>query len=116
VIVADRFITPQIVRLSFALYAVAMSSQAVSPLLLWYTHDLRLSGTMLTVFFAVYALGLVPALLLGGAHSDRIGRKAVVVPSVVLVLCAVAAIEAAAAFGASSPFPEITELTTDVYA
>ncbi|WP_106850382.1 MFS transporter [Blastococcus sp. Marseille-P5729] len=88
-----------IVKLAFSLFAVAMSSQAVSPLLLYYTHDLKLSGTILTAFFAIYALGLVPALLLGGAHSDRIGRKAVVYPSVVLVLCAVLALESAAAFG-----------------
>lgn len=91
--------SPHITRLAFALFSVAMSSQAVSPVLLYYTHDLKLSGTMLTIFFAIYALGLVPALLLGGAHSDRIGRKAVVVPSVFLVLCAMVALESTAAFG-----------------
>ncbi|WP_153504587.1 MFS transporter [Cumulibacter manganitolerans] len=96
---SERLITATTARLAFTLFAVAMSSQAVSPLLLYYTNDLRLSGTMLTVFFAVYALGLVPALLLGGAHSDRIGRRAVVLPSVFLVVCAVGAVEAAAAFG-----------------
>lgn len=95
----EAFTNPAMKRLAFALFAVALSSQAMSPVLLYYTHDLNLSGTTLTAFFAVYALGLVPALLLGGAHSDRIGRRAVVVPSVVLVLGSVLAVESAAAFG-----------------
>lgn len=91
--------TSQFWRLAFTLFAVALSSQAASPVLLFYTHDLALTPTMLTVFFAIYALGLVPALLLGGPQSDRIGRKQVVVPAVVLVLLSVVAFEAAAAFG-----------------
>lgn len=90
---------PTIWWLAFALFAVALSSQAASPVLLYYTYDLNLSATTLTAFFAVYALGLVPALLFGGAHSDKIGRRAVVVPSVFLVLCAVLAVESAAVFG-----------------
>lgn len=91
--------SPAIVRVAFALFAVAMSSQAASPVLLYYTYDLNLSATTLTAFFAVYALGLVPALLVGGAHSDKVGRKAVVVPSVFLVFLAVLAVESAAIFG-----------------
>lgn len=91
--------SPAIIRLAFALFAVAMSSQAASPVLLYYTYDLGLSATTLTAFFAVYALGLVPALLLGGAHSDKIGRRAVVLPAVVLVFCSVLAVESAAVFG-----------------
>lgn len=97
--VAAGLTGPAIRWLAFALFAVALSSQAVSPVLLYYTYELELSATTLTAFFAVYALGLVPALLLGGAHSDRIGRRAVVLPSVVLVLCSVLALESAAAFG-----------------
>lgn len=91
--------SPPIARLAFALFAVALSAQAASPVLLYYTYDLDLSATMLTAFFAVYALGLVPALLLGGAHSDKVGRRAVVVPSVLLVLCSVLALLSAAALG-----------------
>lgn len=94
--------SPAIIRLAFALFAVALASQAASPVLLYYTYDLDLSATTLTAFFAVYALGLVPALLLGGAHSDKIGRRAVVVPSVFLVFCSVLAVESAALFGESA--------------
>lgn len=69
-----------------ALFGIAFSTQAPSPVLLYYTDTLDLSALALTVFFAVYALGLVPSLLLGGPYSDRHGRKRVVVPFTVLCL------------------------------
>lgn len=69
-----------------ALFAVAFSTQAPSPVLLYYTDELNLSALSLTIFFAVYALGLVPSLLLGGPYSDRHGRKRVVVPFTALCL------------------------------
>lgn len=68
------------------LFAIAFSTQAPSPVLLFYTDYLNLSVLALTVFFAVYALGLVPSLLLGGPYSDRHGRKRVVVPFTLLCL------------------------------
>lgn len=81
-----------------ALFGVAASTQSPSPVLLFYTDRLGLGAIELTVFFAVYALGLVPSLLLGGPYSDRYGRRTVVVPVsllsaaalLVLVLAAVA--------------------------
>lgn len=42
---------------------------------------------MLGAVFGVYALGLVPALFLAGPLSDRIGRRRVVLPFVVLSAC-----------------------------
>lgn len=71
-----------------ALFGVAASTQAPSPVLLFYTSRLSLGAIELTVFFAVYALGLIPSLLLGGPYSDRHGRRRVVVP--VTALCGVA--------------------------
>ncbi len=73
-------------RLMLALFGVAFSTQAPSPVLLYYTAALDLSALSLTIFFAVYALGLVPSLLLGGPYSDRRGRKRVVVPFTLLCL------------------------------
>lgn len=67
-------------RLMLALFGVAASTQSPSPVLLFYTDRLGLGAINLTVFFAVYALGLVPSLLLGGPYSDRYGRRTVVVP------------------------------------
>lgn len=69
-----------------ALFGIAFSTQAPSPVLLYYTDALDLSALSLTIFFAVYALGLVPSLLLGGPYSDRHGRKRVVVPFTLLCL------------------------------
>lgn len=63
-----------------ALFGVAASTQSPSPVLLFYTDRLGLGALELTAFFAVYALGLVPSLLLGGPYSDRYGRRTVVVP------------------------------------
>ena len=67
-------------RLMIALFGIAASTQSPSPVLLFYTDRLGLGAIELTVFFAVYALGLVPSLLLGGPYSDRFGRRTVVVP------------------------------------
>lgn len=66
-------------RLALALFGVAASTQTPSPVLLYYTDRLELGAITLTVFFAVYALGLVPSLLLSGPYSDRHGRRRVVV-------------------------------------
>lgn len=67
-------------RLTLALFGVAASTQSPSPVLLYYTDRLGLDAFTLTVFFAIYAIGLVPSLLLGGPYSDRYGRRTVVVP------------------------------------
>jgi MFS family permease len=66
------------------LFAVAFGTNVPTPLLLLYRDRLGFSATMLTVAFAVYAAGLVPALLLAGPASDRRGRRALVVPFVLL--------------------------------
>ena len=71
-------------RLTLALFGIAASTQSPSPVLLYYTGRLGLSAVDLTVFFSVYALGLVPSLLLGGPYSDRRGRRTVVVPACLL--------------------------------
>ena len=66
------------------LFAVAFGTNVPTPLLLAYRDRLDFSATTLTLLFAVYAAGLVPALLLAGPWSDRRGRRPVVLPFVVL--------------------------------
>jgi MFS family permease len=66
------------------IFVVAFGTNVPTPLLLVYRTELGLSPTALTGAFAVYAAGLVPALLLAGPASDRFGRRRVVVPFVVL--------------------------------
>src|SRR5215211_929186 len=44
-----------------------------------YREELGFSATTLTLLFAVYALALVPSLLVFGQLSDRVGRRPVIV-------------------------------------
>lgn len=66
------------------LFAVAAGTNVPTPLLLIYQDRLDLSAETITALFGVYAAGLVPSLLVSGPLSDRIGRRAVVLPFVVL--------------------------------
>jgi MFS family permease len=71
-------------RLAYVLFAVAFGTNVPTPLLLVYRALLDLPATSLTAIFGVYAAGLLPALLLAGPLSDRLGRRPVTVPFVVL--------------------------------
>ncbi|MGY2085927.1 MFS transporter [Blastococcus sp. SYSU DS0539] len=71
-------------RAVFALFAVAAGTNVPTPLLLVYQERLGLSAEVLTALFGCYAAGLVPALLLAGPLSDRLGRRKVAIPGIVL--------------------------------
>lgn len=71
-------------RAVFALFAVAAGTNVPTPLLLVYQQRLGLSAEVLTALFGCYAAGLVPALLLAGGLSDRLGRRRVAIPGIVL--------------------------------
>ncbi len=73
-------------RVAFLLYAVAWGTNHFVPLLLVYRARLALSSVELAVLFGVYAVGLVPGLLLGGPLSDRLGRRRVVLPASAVAL------------------------------
>jgi predicted MFS family arabinose efflux permease len=79
----------------FALFAVAAGTNVPTPLLLVYRERLDLSAELLTVLFGCYAAGLVPALLLAGPLSDRLGRRPVALPGMVLAVLASLAFAAA---------------------
>jgi MFS family permease len=64
-----------------AVAAVGWGAQQFTPLLLLYRAQLGLSPTVLQGTFGVYALGLIPGLLLGGPCSDRFGRRRVMIPT-----------------------------------
>jgi len=64
-----------------ALAAVGWGANQFSPLIVMYQARLGLSAAVADAMFGLYALGLVPALLAGGRLSDRIGRRAVVMPA-----------------------------------
>lgn len=70
------------------LFAVAWGANHFVPLLLVYRAQLALDAAQLALLFGMYALGLVPGLLLAGPVSDRRGRRAVVVPAACVALAA----------------------------
>jgi hypothetical protein len=77
------------------LFAVAWGANHFVPLLLLYRARLGLGPAELATVFGVYALGLVPGLLVGGPASDRFGRRAVVLPSALVALVGTAVLGAA---------------------
>ena len=72
------------VRVAFAMFAVGWGANQFSPMLIVYRHELRLGADAVAGLFLVYALTLIPGLLVGGPASDRFGRRPVVLPFVAL--------------------------------
>ena len=71
-------------RLGVLLLGVAAGTNVPTPLLLIYRDELAMSSTAITALFGVYALGLMPALMLAGPAADRWGRRRVALPAAVL--------------------------------
>lgn len=55
-----------------------------TPLYPIYERELGFGGVMVTLVFAAYAVGVTAALLLFGRLSDQVGRRAVLLPGLVL--------------------------------
>lgn len=70
--------------LALALFAVSFGTNVATPLFLIYETDLDLSRWTVTALFAIYPLGLAPALAWAGPASDVLGRRALVVPGLAL--------------------------------
>ncbi len=68
-------------RLALALFAVAFGTNVSTPLLLAYQTALDLSAWTVTALFAVYPVGLLPALLWSGPASDAVGRRRLTLPA-----------------------------------
>lgn len=60
---------------ALVMFAVGYGANQFVPLLAVYRRTLALSDAQATAIFGVYALGLVPGLLLTGPASDRYGRR-----------------------------------------
>jgi hypothetical protein len=72
------------VKIAFAMFAVGWGANQFSPMLIVYRHELRLGAGAVAGLFLVYALTLIPGLLIGGPASDRFGRRPVMLPFVAL--------------------------------
>jgi MFS family permease len=68
--------------------AVFILSNSATPLYVHWQQQFAFSSATLTVIFAAYIAGLLGALLLAGQLSDRLGRKAVLVPGFVIAMAA----------------------------
>jgi MFS family permease len=73
---------------AIAVASVGWGANQFAPLLLLYRSQLGLSATELEAIFGVYAVGLVPGLLLGGPISDRHGRRRVLLAALIASLVA----------------------------
>ncbi|MFJ1565742.1 MFS transporter [Streptomyces erythrochromogenes] len=80
---------------AFVLIALLAASSAPTPLYPVYQDRWGLSALSVTVVFSAYALALLAALLTTGALSDHLGRRPVLVGSLLLEAVAVAALASA---------------------
>lgn len=70
--------------MALTMFAVAFGTNVATPLLLIYEVDMGLSTWTVTALFAIYPIGLAPALAIAGPVSDAYGRRAVTFPGLVL--------------------------------
>lgn len=68
--------------------AVFVLSNSATPLYVHWQRQFAFSSATLTVIFASYIAGLLGALLVAGQLSDRLGRKWVLVPGILIAMVA----------------------------
>ncbi|MGV9712653.1 MFS transporter [Gordonia sp. NPDC003424] len=69
------------VPVALAVFAAAWGGNEFTPLLVMYRHDGGLSAVAVDGLLFTYVLGIVPALLIGGPLSDRLGRRPLMLPA-----------------------------------
>lgn len=67
--------------ISAAMFAVAWGGNEFTPLLVMYRLDHGYSPVVVDTFLFAYVIGIVPALLIGGPLSDRLGRRPIMLPA-----------------------------------
>lgn len=75
-------------RAGIAVAAVGWGANQFAPMLLVYRSALGLSAATVEATFGLYALGLIPSLLVCGPLSDRFGRRRVMVPALLASMVA----------------------------
>lgn len=77
-------------RVAAAMFAVGWGANQFAAMLQVYRDEDGSSAEAVTALFGAYAIGLIPALLIVGPISDRIGRRRVMRPVLVLSVVATA--------------------------
>src|ERR1700684_1394888 len=75
---------------AFAFGGVTLAAGAPTPLLVFFEHKWGFHAGMLTIAFAIYAFGLLLALLVVGSLSDYVGRRPVLIGALCVQLLAMA--------------------------
>lgn len=91
-------------RVGLGMFIIAFGANLFAPLLPAYRTHAGLSQPEVTFLLAIYVVGLMPALLIGGPLSDSRGRRAMMRPA--LVLSGVGSLILAA--GATGSFPALS--------
>ena len=68
-----------------ALLVFTMGTSIITPLLPLYAGTFHLSNGTLVLLFATYTATVVPTMLLAGNISDRVGRKRVLIPAMLVL-------------------------------
>src|SRR5699024_2024319 len=71
----------------YAYTIVMLGTTLPTPLYPIYSEAFDLSTLMITMIYAVYAAGVISALLVFGHWSDRIARKYILIPGVIISAC-----------------------------
>lgn len=69
---------------ALALAVMGWGANQFAPLIVLYQQERELTSAVLNGIFGLYALGLIPALFVGGRLSDRIGRRPVILGALVV--------------------------------
>jgi MFS family permease len=75
-------------RIALLLFSIGWGTNHFVSLLLMYRARLSLDAAAPAILLGIYAIGLVPGLLLSGPLSDRYGRRAIVLPGAAIALVA----------------------------
>ena len=73
-----------LISAAYAFLIVMMGTTLPTPLYPIYSKVYDLSPLMITIIYAVYAAGVIGGLLVFGQLSDRMGRRYVLIPGVIL--------------------------------
>ena len=73
--------TRQWILVAAGLFAVAWGGNEFTPLLVMYRLEHGFSAVAVDMFLFAYVIGIVPALLICGPLSDRVGRRPIMLPA-----------------------------------